>query len=361
MAHVAIEDANVLEKGLVMLIYPQEARLDQFDHSLWTAIAESCKKSLPVRWRSTHIVHPNRFFSIVHPVFMSSLPKEVQDRVVVHSGTKMKVLANLLRYCLPWDRIPSDIGGCVDLDFEKWLSERMVKEDQMQNQKPSANSSSSILAVLLQKAQAPSQAPTIPPITLPAGVGSGLNMNGLGHNAIGLLSKLILPAQPTNSRPDHALSQAINDLGNCGNTSSQQQLLNQLSQSQSATIVPESKPPGQNEGALSIDNAAASVSAGAIAVSSGQDNSEKGVAKGPKSMTKSGRKSDPRMDRAVRAKLDDAELSLVDALRVGGFVFPDISDSGTPQYSVVDSDNVKITQRKNQLLRRLRTAKKKSG
>jgi len=97
MAHVAVEDPKILEAGVVLVIYPQEARLDQFDHSLWNAVADSCIYSLPMRWRATHIVHPNRFFSIIHPVFMSSLPQDVQDRVVVHSGTKMKVLANLLR------------------------------------------------------------------------------------------------------------------------------------------------------------------------------------------------------------------------------------------------------------------------
>ena len=100
MMHVAMEDPNVIQNGIVMLIYPQEARLDQFDTSLWNAISSSLRSSLPIPWRSTHIVHPNRFFSIIHPVFMSTLPKDVQDRVVVHSGTKMKVLANLLRYCL---------------------------------------------------------------------------------------------------------------------------------------------------------------------------------------------------------------------------------------------------------------------
>jgi len=93
---------------------------------------------------------------------------------------------------------------------------------------------------------------------------------------------------------------------------------------------------------------------------------------------------------------DDPSLPLLDALREGGFIFPAIDDSNTPQvsklcvliycllylgmnsnqistlvltqfiyamsqYAVVDSDNVKITQRKNQLLRRIRTAKKKAG
>ena len=101
MAHVAVEDPKILQAGVVLVIYPQEARLDQFDHSLWNTIADSCSYSLPICWRATHIVHPNRFFSIIHPVFMASIPQNVQDRVVVHSGTKMKVLANLLRYCLP--------------------------------------------------------------------------------------------------------------------------------------------------------------------------------------------------------------------------------------------------------------------
>lgn len=79
MIHVAMEDPTVLKRGVVMLIYPQEARLDQFDHSLWNSISDSCRQSLPLRWRSTHVVHPNRFFSIIHPVFMSSLPKDVQE------------------------------------------------------------------------------------------------------------------------------------------------------------------------------------------------------------------------------------------------------------------------------------------
>jgi len=290
MIHVAIEDLNVLQRGVVMLIYPQEARLDQFDHSLWNSISESCKKSLPLRWRSTHIVHPNRFFSIIHPVFMSSLPKDVQERVVVHSGTKMKVLANLLRYCLPWDRIPSEIGGCIDLDFEKWLSERMTKEDQESFPKK---------------------------LGLPVpGMGSALKLGC-----------------PPGSDPD----QATSGVGQNGNN-----------------VRPFVLGQGSNGFAQ-----------GGTAGSTGATNAGAGAktpaAKGPKVIIKSGRKSDPRMDRAVQAKLDDPALPLLEALRKGGFIFPSLDDSTTPQYTVVDSDNVKITQRKNQLLRRIRTAKKKVG
>lgn len=291
MVHVAKEDINVLQRGIVMLIYPQEARLDQFDHSLWNLISDSCSQALPIQWRSTHIVHPNRFFSIIHPVFMSSLPKDIQDRVVVHSGTKMKVLANLLRYCLSWDRIPSEIGGCVDLDFEKWLSQRMLKEDGMP---PAASMPPSITG------------------------GDMLAVGNLSSNgAMGMLGGQMM------MQPDEATSAKSNPY-----------LLNLPGQGSSATI--HGKP------AAKVDP-------------------KPGVAKGPKIIVKSGRKSDPRMDKAVQAKLDDSSLSLLDALRVGGFVFPALDESATPQYTVVDSDNVKITQRKNQLLRRIRTAKKKAG
>jgi len=328
MAHVAVENPKILETGIVLVIYPQEARLDQFDHSLWNTIADSCRYSLPISWRATHIVHPNRFFSIIHPVFMASLPQDVQDRVVVHSGTKMKVLANLLRYCLPWDKIPSDIGGCLDIEFDQWLSDRMAKEDQELLEKPSSTSSSSLVfSSVLNPAESRSSE-------------SNNAGNPLEGRALGLLSQLIQSGQ-TSSLPN-AVASAVPALppiqpNSFAGIDSNQLFLDLVHSS--------------NSGQSSNGNAPGSDKRG--------DNSKQ-PAKGPKSIIKSGRKSDPRMDAAVEAKINDPDLSLVDALRQGGFVFPNIDDTNAPQYTVVDSDNVKITQRKNQLLRRLRSMKKKS-
>ena len=305
IAHVAIEDVTVLQRGVVILIYPQEARIDQFDQSLWNPIAEFCKKSLPLRWRSTHIVHPNRFFSLIHPVFMSSLPKDVQDRVVVHSGTKMKVLANLLRYCLPWDRIPSEIGGCIDLDFKKWLVERMEKEDLASCQKPPAHPSSSSVfsgSALIQERDTLTVASTPQLMIQP---------NSVADQA---------------TRDQAVADQATSDQDISDDVESGEKLLKSLKQ-RGNNCNPEGKA---------------------------------SVAKGPNAIIKTGRKSDPRMDRAVQAKLDDPALPLLDALRLGGFIFPKL-DGSSPQYSFQDTDNIKITQRKNQLLRRLRSAKKHGG
>mmetsp|Transcript_23235 Transcript_23235/g.54806 ORF Transcript_23235/g.54806 Transcript_23235/m.54806 type:complete len:496 (-) Transcript_23235:53-1540(-) len=284
--HCAMQDTSCLQNGIIMLMYPQEARLDQFDHALWNEVSKCLALDLPVRWRSTHIVHPNRFFSIIHPVFMSSLPQNVQDRVVVHQGTKMKVLANLLRYALPWDKIPQEIGGCIQLDFEKWLAGRVeIENDSSTGSKPVYEVVSSALGQGFSHMSQASKAG---------------NFGGFGVKV------------PMLTSSGQRFTQF--DEGTTASASNFQD------KKPTAKALPAKKP----------------------------------------IVVKSGRKSDPRMDGAVQAKLNDPTISLLDALKIGGFQFPGLDDSSsTPLYTVVDADNVKITQRKNQLLRRIRMAKKK--
>ena len=339
LVHVAMEDVSVLRKGIVLLIYPQEARLDQFDHQLWRSISDSCMYSLPIQWRSTHIIHPNRFFSIIHPLFMSTLPQPVQDRVIVHSGTKMKVLANLLRYCLPWDRIPSDVGGCIDLDLGIWLSERMVKEEKAKDTSEAEQSSG--IADVVNQLQRQCEQEKAPQQPVP------INTNGQPikpyNFAMGSAGMPILP------RPDqdavvasHPLKSATNPL-----------FLNlaPAAATPAAATAAAAVKPSASQAADKSDKKSAKKK-GKPAVKS------KPATASDATIAKSGRKSDPRMDRAVEAKLADPSMSLLNALRAGGFDIPTADDgSSTPQYLVVDGHNVKITQRKNQLLRRLRTAK----
>ena len=70
--------------------------------------------------------------------------------------------------------------------------------------------------------------------------------------------------------------------------------------------------------------------------------------------SKMGRKGDPRMHRAVAERLNNPELTLLEALRLGGFDFP--SDGGHDA-TLEDADGVTLGQRKNQLSRRLRLAR----
>lgn len=69
--------------------------------------------------------------------------------------------------------------------------------------------------------------------------------------------------------------------------------------------------------------------------------------------SKLGRKGDARMHKAVAARLANPDLSLFDALRIGGFDYPSNDDA-----SIMDAEKVTLGQRKNQLSRRLRLARK---
>jgi hypothetical protein len=62
------------------------------------------------------------------------------------------------------------------------------------------------------------------------------------------------------------------------------------------------------------------------------------------------------MHRAVAARLANPDISLFQALRKGGFDYPTNDDA-----SITDSEKVTLGQRKNQLSRRLRLARKQNG
>lgn len=63
-----------------------------------------------------------------------------------------------------------------------------------------------------------------------------------------------------------------------------------------------------------------------------------------------GRKSDPQMARAIEIKAANEDMSLQDALIAGGYVFHYNSEV----LDKVDEDGISLTQRKNNLCRRMR-------
>lgn len=184
------------------------------------------------------------------------------------------------------DKIPQEIGGCIQLDFEKWLAGRVeIENDSSTGSKPVYEVVSSALGQGFSHMSQASKAG---------------NFGGFGVKV------------PMLTSSGQRFTQF--DEGTTASASNFQD------KKPTAKALPAKKP----------------------------------------IVVKSGRKSDPRMDGAVQAKLNDPTISLLDALKIGGFQFPGLDDSSsTPLYTVVDADNVKITQRKNQLLRRIRMAKKK--
>ena len=79
----------------------------------------------------------------------------------------------------------------------------------------------------------------------------------------------------------------------------------------------------------------------------------------PGKVRRGGRQSDPRMSKAIAAKMNHDNLSLREALEAGGFVFPPKTSSRRAASTVIDNEGVTLAQRKNQLSRRLRKLKKR--
>ncbi|GFH61722.1 predicted protein [Chaetoceros tenuissimus] len=88
--------------------------------------------------------------------------------------------------------------------------------------------------------------------------------------------------------------------------------------------------------------------------------------------TRGGRRGDPRMHKSVEARLADPSISLLGALLKGGFKFPGYSNDettlnsqestskdGVSEREIYDEDGIQMSQRKNQLGRRLRSLRVK--
>jgi hypothetical protein len=72
--------------------------------------------------------------------------------------------------------------------------------------------------------------------------------------------------------------------------------------------------------------------------------------------TRIGRRGDPRMHRAVAARMANPRLSLFQALHIGGFEYSNDDDPNQ-----LDSEQITLIQRKNQLSRRIRYALRQQG
>lgn len=95
---------------------------------------------------------------------------------------------------------------------------------------------------------------------------------------------------------------------------------------------------------------------GAAHASDQQDQEEDATAAGK---GHPGRNGDPRMNLAVKIRQGSPDTPLIEVLQQAGFVFKDWGSPGIKAETCLDSDGISLYQRRNQLLRRLRTARNK--
>lgn len=80
--HASLENEGAQKRGIVMIIYPKNARFKQFDRHMSKMFMESIKGCLPVRVSAFHICQPPTFFSIIWP-FINLFLGEVSSFLLI--------------------------------------------------------------------------------------------------------------------------------------------------------------------------------------------------------------------------------------------------------------------------------------
>eukprot|EP00591_Stephanopyxis_turris_P006432 CAMPEP_0195531250 /NCGR_PEP_ID=MMETSP0794_2-20130614/34802_1 /TAXON_ID=515487 /ORGANISM="Stephanopyxis turris, Strain CCMP 815" /LENGTH=295 /DNA_ID=CAMNT_0040662969 /DNA_START=82 /DNA_END=966 /DNA_ORIENTATION=+ len=123
--HAAVESDTAQQKGVVFLVYPRHAKFSNIDRKLLAMNAESIRGCLPIRIAAVQVLHPGKVFEIIFPILRFVMGKRLSERIHISSGTDEKVLNKLEgKYGIPRANVPSELGGGVVLDHEKWLEER---------------------------------------------------------------------------------------------------------------------------------------------------------------------------------------------------------------------------------------------
>lgn len=399
-------DPEVQKKGIIILSYTKQAVFQNFDHKFYRSTFEILDQYLPVRLRAFHLCSPPPFVHILFPVAKHLLGKRLRERLAVHYGSERDCVSSLLKYGLPADRIPTEMGGDLIIDRAAWPAEQLRIERHVlrENRTDNLDAIAETLTLLKKgvgsfnsqnnrKVSDEHDITNNAHNTLQAATCTSVihNNDAVAHHEATCTSALIgsmtksqvsvaevdserylarrrrRPASEGDkmtSSPEFGGSDqrktAVDVFSNEGNHSMNRAFdavftYPNLSLSQSF-LLGSFKLPNMNKSALFEEQ---KFDSGKLSLKqtkkqlSGRLTENVTCCPG-----KRGRQSDPRMDKAVAAKLKNPELSLLDALNIGGFKFPDANKPGMAAAAVLDEENVSLAQRKNQLLRRLRNNRK---
>mmetsp|Transcript_27612 Transcript_27612/g.57985 ORF Transcript_27612/g.57985 Transcript_27612/m.57985 type:complete len:350 (-) Transcript_27612:822-1871(-) len=346
--HVAMERPGVKERGVVVVANAEHTTLAHFDTQSATGICQAGDRLLPIRLVKFHLVHANPVFPLVAAAVRSFLTPRQRNSFVLHNGTAEMVLATLGKFGLPRDRLPKRMGGELEITARVFLNSRIVVEGENHPMKVGGNSPS-VLSPHDESSDSRSRDDEVC-------VGDEFSIK-----------------VDDNDFQFEPFEEVFTAEAFQGISSSEQNLVeNQAAAStdEHTAHVPidvNSEPQPKEVPCSTLPEPVTSdVEDEAQSISFGKINCAKKtlskivVGKFAKKSGR-GRSGDPRMNRAVRAKLQNPQLPLVTALVEGGFVFPSLDEPGVKVSAALDSDGVSVYQRRNQLLRRLRVEKKKTN
>ena len=112
LLETAAEDPSVRRRGVVFVSDGRNMQRPHYTRKLGTIFATACCSVQPVRMKAFHFCSPSRIANyMIEPIVRYALPRDVRLRFKKHVGTLDSVLWDLESYCLPRDRLPTEMGG----------------------------------------------------------------------------------------------------------------------------------------------------------------------------------------------------------------------------------------------------------
>jgi len=127
VCHAALHRPNIGESGVVIIFYLKTA-IQKYNNM---NVAYHLMKTLDCFPFRTKAIHFCGFCNIVQRKFlvpgaMYYLRPHLRHRLVVHEEEGEKLLKQLQHFGMPPERLPTELGGTIELDHEKWVQERIA-------------------------------------------------------------------------------------------------------------------------------------------------------------------------------------------------------------------------------------------
>ena len=123
-----MEDPNRRKHGVVIMVDVRGLSRKQTCKGAFFGLMDLIS-ALPISFKAIHACYPSAIVHhIIYPVMKRLTPKAIRLRSTLHYGTTNEVLLSLSGYCLPQDRVPTDLGGQLVVDTISWMANRLALE-----------------------------------------------------------------------------------------------------------------------------------------------------------------------------------------------------------------------------------------
>ena len=290
-----MSDDNLREKGVVFVMDGRQIPFEWMFSSRGSQITTLMIKSLPLKVKGIHLCYPNSVAGALLGAMKWAYSKEMRLRFRIHCGDEQTVLESLKQHSLPNQILPSDLGGDI--------SNSDLRQFTMGGSMPSAFEESNCDVPRDDSRGAHVSSILLPFSTKRAALPAPLVVQSKGNDKI--------KSHATGEQSFHDKLVAMDRLFS--------------STDESCTVLPENFQLTDEEETMFINPR------------------EKG-----------GRKSQPRMNKAVVMAIRYPKANRYEILVSAGFVFS-TTKKMMNEKKIVDAEGISLAQRKNQLRRRIKS------